>query len=202
MNITLQRIIAFIGVVAVGVLGAVGLEGSGATKESHPPHSERREAVSPSQGDTLMLPEVRGWTETTDLVAKVLAEEEAQRAAEAAAAVQEAAQRATVAQPQRQESVPVQTVSVDGACDGIAWVLPVYIVYRESHCNFGAFNAGGCGGYGCVGAYQFDRRHWIPREEGGWGGCAWIGDWTIPENQHACAAQMSNNGTNLAPWGG
>lgn len=75
--------------------------------------------------------------------------------------------------------------------------VPAYILWRESHCNYGSVNSTGCGGYGCVGMYQFDYRHWI-----GSGGCAWLGDWTVPANQDACADQMSRGGTSLSAWGG
>lgn len=90
--------------------------------------------------------------------------------------------------------------STPGECDGEAWVLPTSIVWRESRCDFGAVNVGGCGGNGCLGAYQFDARHFS-----GWAnGQAACGDldWTIPADQHECARRLSADGTNLAPWGG
>lgn len=85
-------------------------------------------------------------------------------------------------------------------CDGTGWAIPTSLVWRESRCDFGAVNPGGCGGYGCVGAYQFDARHFS-----GWAnGQAACGDldWTIPDDQHECARRLSRDGTNLAPWGG
>lgn len=147
----------------------------------------------------------------------VLNEQAAQRAAAEEAARIEAARieadRLAAEQAARQRaaiaaSTPVappaqpQVAQTSDACDGIDWVIPVYIVWRESHCDFGAINYNGCGGYTCVGAYQFDLRHWIPRDQGGWGACAWLGDWHIPQNQIECARQMSRDGTYLAPWGG
>lgn len=108
---------------------------------------------------------------------------------------QAAAQRAT-----RPSGTP--SVAPTGECAGVDWVIPVHIVIRESRCNFHAVNQTGCSGYTCVGAFQFDLRHWIAKEEGGWGGCAHYGDWRIPENQLACAHQMSRGGTHLTPWGG
>lgn len=85
------------------------------------------------------------------------------------------------------------------SCDGVEWVVPVRIVISESGCRFDAVNATGCGGYSCLGAYQFDARHW---DVASWGGCADLGDWRDPEAQHECARRLSNGGTNLRPWGG
>lgn len=94
-----------------------------------------------------------------------------------------------------------QPHSGPSSCDGIDWVIPVGIIVGESGCNFDAQSpAGFCSGYGCVGAYQFDARHWDA--DSGWGGCADLGDWTVPENQHECARRLSSDGTHLAPWGG
>lgn len=85
-------------------------------------------------------------------------------------------------------------------CDGEGWVIPAGIVWRESRCDYGAVNVSGCGGNGCLGAYQFDARHFT-----GWAnGTAACGDldWTVPADQHECARRLSADGTNLAPWGG
>lgn len=103
-------------------------------------------------------------------------------------------------------SAPTQRVAGGGtgpaSCDGIQWAIPVGLVIRESGCNFDAQSPSSyCGGYGCVGAYQFDSRHWDPNS--GWGGCADLeGGWTVPENQHECARRLSRDSTNLSPWGG
>lgn len=203
MLISLRQVLAFIGVVAVGLFGLAVLEENGAAEESHPPHAERREAVSPNQGDSLFLPEVQGWVDTAVLVAAVeaWATEEARLADEAAAA-EEAARMLERQRMMNPAPAPAPENSLPGECAGVAWAIPEYIVYRESRCNFHSVNQTGCGGFTCVGAYQFDLRHWIPQDQGGWGGCAHFGDWTVPENQHACANQMSRGGTNLAPWGG
>ena len=205
MSLSLQRLITFLGAVAVGIFGIATFTSNGAAEGTHPPHAERREAVSPNQGDYSPLPEVQGWIDSNALIAEEESRqaEEARLAAEVAAA-EEAARMKEQQQIAQQAPSPVAVSQTgpDGACDGINWVVPVYIVYRESHCNFLAVNQNGCGGYSCVGAYQFDRRHWIPREEGGWGGCADLGDWQIPANQHECASRMSRGGTYLAPWGG
>lgn len=137
-------------------------------------------------------------------VAAYLQAVEAERiAAEEAARREAAARNASAASPQSPAPEPraVASGTYEG-CDGIDWVIPVHIVWRESRCNFHAINYNGCGGWTCVGAYQFDLRHWIPRDQGGWGGCAHFGDWAVPENQIECARQMSRGGTYLAPWGG
>lgn len=87
-----------------------------------------------------------------------------------------------------------------GTC-GDGWVIPGEYVWRESKCDFNAQSPSSfCGGHGCVGAYQFDSRHWDAGS--GWGGCADLGDWRDPEAQHECARRLSRDGTNLAPWGG
>lgn len=129
---------------------------------------------------------------------------EADRLAAEAEAQAQAARQASPAAPAPAPSTPTvaSTGGTPGECDGVDWVIPVHIVWRESRCDFGAINHTGCGGWTCVGAYQFDLRHWIPRDQGGWGGCAWLGDWREPANQIACARQMSRDGTYLAPWGG
>lgn len=104
---------------------------------------------------------------------------------------------------QAQSSSPSRSVAASssgGTCEGFA--VPGYIVWRESHCDYGAINPTGCGGWTCVGAYQFDLRHWMDPAQGGWGGCTVYGDWRDPAAQDACAEQMSHGGTNLAPWGG
>lgn len=95
---------------------------------------------------------------------------------------------------------PLPVVTAPQDCDGEPWVVPVGIVWRESRCNYHVVNVGGCGGHGCLGAYQFDARHFS-----GWAnGQAACGDldWTIPADQHECARRLSRDGTNLAPWGG
>ncbi len=131
-------------------------------------------------------------------VAGVEAEAEAQERArlEAIEAERLVAERAARASRPAIVVVP----NVRPGCEG-DWPIPAWIVQRESGCDYGAVNRTGCSGHSCVGAYQFDLRHWIAREDGGWGGCAHLGDWRVPENQDACAVQMSRGGTNLAPWG-
>lgn len=99
-------------------------------------------------------------------------------------------------------SEPTATRDAETAtgCDGEGWAIPTALVWRESRCDFSAVNPGGCGGQGCLGAYQFDARHFT-----GWAnGQAACGDldWTIPADQHECARRLSADGTNLAPWGG
>lgn len=125
---------------------------------------------------------------------------EAAAVAQYLAALHEEEQRRQAAASAARSAPPSFSDARPG-CEG-TWAIPAHIVARESGCNYGAVNRTGCGGYSCVGAYQFDLRHWIAKEDGGWGGCAHLGDWTVPEHQDACAAQMSRGGTYLAPWGG
>jgi len=113
---------------------------------------------------------------------KVVAEEEARRAAVAATRPRAAERRVS---------------SGGGSCSG--FVIPGDIVWGESRCDYGAVNPSGCSGYSCVGAYQFDARHWDASS--GWGGCADLGDWQVPANQDECARRLSRDGTYLAPWG-
>lgn len=100
--------------------------------------------------------------------------------------------------PQPTSQPVAAPADIAGGCDDVAWVIPVAYVWRESHCQFDAISAGGQ----YVGAYQFDVRHWIPAENGGWGGCADLGDWHQPDAQHECAWRLSHGGTRFTPWGG
>jgi hypothetical protein len=111
------------------------------------------------------------------------------RLAEQAAA--QAAQPRTV----RPQMAPSNTgFSGPSSCDG--HVVPSYIVQRESGCNYGAVNGSGCGGSGCYGMYQIAGFHWNAG-----GACSDL-NWTVPADQDTCARRISNNGTNLNPWGG
>lgn len=111
-----------------------------------------------------------------------------------------AEEAASMAAAQRRSTGGATPAGVPGQCDGVNWAIPVQLVIRESKCNFDAQSPPSfCGGYGCVGAYQFDSRHWDPNS---WGGCADLGDWHDPEAQHECARRLSHDGTRLSPWGG
>jgi hypothetical protein len=105
----------------------------------------------------------------------------------------EEAQRLEAARRAADQPVARPGTSQPASCDG--HVIPGYIVQRESGCNYGAVNPTGCSGYSCVGLYQFDLRHFTS------GACRDL-DWHDPAQQDECARRLSNNGTNLAPWGG
>ena len=125
--------------------------------------------------------------EASDAYFAALAEEQAR---------QEAEQKAVAS-----VSVAAATPSVGtGDCASIPGWFPTAIAYRESHCNYDAYNPGGCGGYGCIGAFQFDARHFT-----GWANgqsaCGDLDAWTV-EGQNECAWRLSRGGTNFAPWGG
>ena len=181
---------------ALGVLAAV-LAGGWVLDAGHP---GRARAIAPPP--VVVTPEseqaaaLAGLEHVAAVEAALRAEHEAALAAEAERLAEEERQRARA----QARPAPQAFSAVRPGCEG-DWPIPAWIVARESGCNYGAVNRTGCSGYSCVGAYQFDLRHWIAREAGGWGGCAHLGDWTVPENQDACAVQMSRGGTNLAPWG-
>lgn len=96
-------------------------------------------------------------------------------------------------------SRPAEQSAPQGDCENIPGWFPAHIAYRESHCSYDAYNPGGCGGNGCIGAYQFDSRHFF-----GWANgqsaCGDLDPWTI-EGQNECAWRLSREGTNFSPWG-
>lgn len=183
--------------IALGVLAAV-LAGGWALDAGAPVRSEAQVLPLPSSpGEEAALV---GLAQVAEVEGVMRAEHEA--AVLAALESQAEAERLVRIDAARQSvpTAPAPFSAVRPGCEG-DWPIPAWIVARESGCNYGAVNATGCGGHSCVGAYQFDLRHWIAREDGGWGGCAHYGDWRVPEHQDACAVQMSRGGTNLAPWG-
>jgi hypothetical protein len=83
-------------------------------------------------------------------------------------------------------------VTASASSTGGKWAIPAYIVQRESGGDYGAYNAGGCSGHGCIGAYQIDAAHFAPGGE-----CARKG--TCPAGQDRCAATLwKQSGSN--PW--
>jgi hypothetical protein len=95
---------------------------------------------------------------------------------------------------------PVATAAPTGDCSNIPAWFPAGIAWRESHCSYDAYNPGGCGGNGCIGAFQFDARHFF-----GWGNgqaaCGDLDPWTI-DGQNECAWRLSREGTQFGAWGG
>lgn len=190
-------------VVLVMTLSAVGVS---QLLDADPEHAQPPHAARPTAGVAIgPLPlAFMGAEHPGEVITAVQAwvEGELRHAEELAAAAAAAEEAARLEAARRTPSQPVARTgtSTPGTCDGIDWAIPVGLVVRESKCNFDAQSpASFCGGYGCVGAYQFDSRHWDPNS---WGGCADLGDWRDPEAQHECARRLSRGGTNLAPWGG
>lgn len=190
----------FVGVLVIvaALVSGLALQALLAQETSAPPHAQAGSAPAPlgtsdqaftdwserrTLTDWVAVYEYRTWIEGVERW-----ERERQLEAERLAA--EAATQARTSGVRR--SVSGASTSVGGDCSG--FVIPSDIVWAESRCDYGAYNATGCGGYGCIGAYQFDSRHY-----GSWGGCADLG--TDPAGQDECARRLSNNGTNLQPWG-
>lgn len=86
-----------------------------------------------------------------------------------------------------------------GDCSHIPAWFPQAIAYRESRCSYDAYSPTGCGGYGCIGAFQFDARHFT-----GWAngqaGCGDLDPWTV-DGQNECAWRLSREGTQFGAWG-
>lgn len=180
------------------VTTALGVQATfDAQKQSEPPHAAR--STASVQTGPLPLAAV-GGEQPQDVIGWLDGLARAEWFAGVERAAQEAEMAATAAARDLRQRVPGTPTSAPGDCDGVPWVIPVGKVIDESGCRFDAVNPTGCSGYTCVGAYQFDARHWDASS--GWGGCADLGDWSVPENQHECARRLSGDGTNLAPWGG
>jgi hypothetical protein len=167
-------------ILAVTMLGA--REAFDAERQSEPPH-----AAPPAAEVTGPLPLAATGADHDEAAAQAVA-------ASIAAITEEQAHDA-MAETRQVAAARIAPARAGQACDGIAWVVPVEIVWRESRCDFGAVSPGGQ----YLGAYQFDWRHWD--ESSGWGGCADVGDWQDPDAQHECARRLSRDGTYLAPWG-
>lgn len=94
---------------------------------------------------------------------------------------------------------PVATATPTGDCSNIPAWFPTGIAWRESHCSYDAYNPTGCGGYGCIGAFQFDARHFT-----GWANgqsaCGDLDPGTV-DGQNECAWRLSRGGTQFGAWG-
>lgn len=89
--------------------------------------------------------------------------------------------------------MPGDTTSANPVKAGGAYAIPSYIVMRESGGDYGAYNATGCSGHGCIGAYQLDAAHF-----GSGGACAGMS--TGPAGQDACAAKLWDGGRGSSNW--
>lgn len=188
---------AGLAVIVVALATGVGLSILTDPEHARPPHA--RPADSGRASAPLPLAAV-GGDSTAALEAEFVVFVEGIVREQERVAVEEAA-RVEAARRVGQSGAAAPRGGAPGACDGVEWVIPAQYVARESGCRFDAESPGSfCGGHGCVGAYQFDRRHWDAGS--GWGGCADLGDWRDPEAQHECARRLSRDGTNLSPWGG
>jgi hypothetical protein len=94
--------------------------------------------------------------------------------------------------------------TVGGDCAALAAELglPEAVLWRESRCSRDAYNPGGCGGRGCVGAAQLDQGHFAPVSP--WnsnasGSCAGLNP-DDPGQYAECVGRLSAGGTNLSPW--
>jgi hypothetical protein len=120
------------------------------------------------------------------------AELDRQAAEEAArqAAAEEAARQQKLAQTHNTPALinqPSQGGTTVGECTG--FVIPDYIIQRESGGNPSAMNPSGA--YGCA---QTLLGHY---NDGG--ACAGLNPYDI-QGQRDCVYRLSNGGTNLAPW--
>lgn len=108
-------------------------------------------------------------------------------AVEAARIEEERARQAELARTQVQsQRAPAPSGNTVGSCTG--FVIPDYIIQRESGGNPNAMNPSGA--YGCA---QTLLSHYYG------GSCAGLDPYTI-DGQRACVNILSNGGTNLAPW--
>jgi len=177
------------------IAGALGDGPHNADQERHPPSRERPTADVQTGPST----EAETASDTATFIAYTQEQERVEyiRIETARLAAEEAAREAEAARVAAAQPTPVSAApragNLPSSCDG--HVVPAYIVQRESGCNYGAVNPTGCGGASCVGLYQFDLRHFTS------GACSDL-DWHDPAQQDECARRLSNNGTNLAPWGG
>jgi len=108
-------------------------------------------------------------------------------AVERARLEEEARQAAAAAARPKPSSAGYHPGSTVGECTG--FVIPDYIIQRESGGNPSAYNPSGA--YGCA---QTLLGHYAKG-----GSCYGFDPYSI-EGQRACVWNLSNGGTNLAPW--
>lgn len=190
----ITRLVIRVAIVVAVTVGLVAVRIHDDPEHIRPPHAVRLTGAIVQQGE----PDIYGAVADTR-AAWFANEERLQRERDEAiakylsdlAAFFEAVARQNQARPQSAGTSGPST-RTPTACDG--HVVPAYIVQRESGCDYGAVNPTGCGGASCVGLYQFDLRHFTS------GQCVGL-DWHNPADQDECARRISNNGTNLKPWG-
>ena len=184
-----MRIIGTLGMIAALVAGIAAQAEHDAQKQSLPPHVER-----PKAGVTIGTSIEAEWasdlSEIDEWVRGVREREWAEgvwaegveraRLERVAAEAAARAARPRVAAPARG---PGGTV---GECSG--FVIPDYIIQRESGGNPSAYNPSGA--YGCA---QTLLSHYSS------GSCRGLDPYTI-EGQRECVNILSNGGSNLQPW--
>jgi hypothetical protein len=171
-----------------------------ATRTDHPPKGER-----PTADATHPLPLAAvGGDSHVAATGPIIAWIEGVARAEWFAGVAAAEETARIEAARAARSAGVAAPRAGGTCGLDGWAVPDSVLWRESRCVLDAFNATGCGGRGCVGAAQIDRGHFAvvsPWNAGVSGVCADL-DAGVIADQQECVRRLSNDGQNLAPWGG
>lgn len=184
----MNKLYAIITTLVLSVVFVLGftLIDAGGSVESHPPHAAQAVDIKKCQDDPVACAGYdNAWALGNAAADQQIAVDNYLFAIEAERiAKEEAAKRGS-------GRVAPSGFDLPSDCQGK--VVPAYIVQRESHCNYGAVNANGCGGAGCYGMYQIHGMHWNG------GACSDL-NWEIPADQDECARRLSNDGTNLAPW--
>jgi hypothetical protein len=151
------RVLAGFSIIAAMVAAACLFGSVVLDEREHPPHVER-----PTAGAPVPLAAVGG--EVIDpapfQIAYAIAINEA---IYAQAAVEETA-RVEAARSTPKRGVASSGGSFAGDCARLSAELglPESVLWRESRCSTGAYNATGCGGRGCLGAAQLDVGHFAP----------------------------------------
>jgi hypothetical protein len=191
----------FVGVafIAAALVSGLALQAQfDAQKQSEPP-PPARPAGAPQPFDAALPVEViEGQLFEA---ARVAAEAERERAER-----EEAEKVAQAGTDRVRPVVPGPPTSPEQGCAGPGWWIPDWILRAESGCRLDAYNPTGCGRRGCVGAAQLDLGHFAA--DSPWndspavsGQCHGLDPWSIPDQQE-CVRRLSNDGTNLAAWGG
>lgn len=171
----MTRIGIFFAALALAVIAISATVTEPAT--DHPPHAEPPVAAAPEVVFTdAQAVDLWVWNEG----------ERRERERLEALAAEEAAR---VAAARSTPSVRVVAAGAPAECEGLA--IPAAIAWRESRCTRGIDT-----GNGYYGAYQVARFHWAS------GGICEGLTWLVPAEEDECARRLSQDGTNLRPWGG
>jgi len=110
----------------------------------------------------------------------------------------EAERQAEQARLEAARRTPTVRTVPTGDCSNIPGWFPPGVAWRESRCSYDAYNPTGCGGNGCIGAFQFDARHFTGWQNGQ-AACGDLEPWTV-DGQNECAWRLSRGGTYFTPW--